>query len=319
MRGSLSTLLTVLVALLAPVGAVCAWASLEIGSSDRYVAAVAPLADDPGVRAAIADRVTDEVMKEVDTGPFQDQVAHFLDSAVLAFTDTAAFRTVWTSANRAAHDALDRALNDRAATAVTLDLTPVVAAVKQRLVTDGLPFADRIPVQEVQVTVLESDRLDTARTAYRWVRVLGVALPASALLLAVAAVALAVRRRVAVLRVGAALAVGAALLLAALPIGRAVTADRLAPDLDKAATEAVYDALTGLLRTVGWAMLAVGVLIAVVAWGRGRLRGRSSRAAGPPAGPSAGPPGGPPDGPPGGPPMAEPASRDGEDRPRVGP
>lgn len=63
-----------------------------------------------------------------------------------------AFDTVWVDANRRAHSALDKALTGNATGAVsakngqvTIDVAPIVAQVKDRLVSAGFKPAARIP------------------------------------------------------------------------------------------------------------------------------------------------------------------------------
>lgn len=78
--------------------------------------------------------------------------------------------------------------------------------------------------------------------------------------------------RRAVLATGLGLAVGAVLLWVAVVLCRRLTLDDLPADVDRAAAEAVYDALTAFLRTTAWVVLAVGLAAALAAWLMGRLR-----------------------------------------------
>ena len=56
--------------LLLPVAAVALWARTVIFDTDRYVATVAPLARDPAVRNAVADRITAEVFAALNIEAF---------------------------------------------------------------------------------------------------------------------------------------------------------------------------------------------------------------------------------------------------------
>ncbi|MGR8009366.1 hypothetical protein [Streptomyces hypolithicus] len=276
MRSYLSAVLIVLVAVLVPMSAVAVWADREIGDTGRYVAAMAPLAEDPAVQNAVARRVTDEVTQEIDLGPLQEGATQLIGEAVVSFTGTDAFQQTWNTVNRATHAAFKDALNDGSGNKVTLDLAPVAEEVKQQLVADGVPFADQIPVEPTEVTVLESDRLGTWREIYRLLQLGGFWLPVATLVAAVGAILLALRRLGALAWLGVAVAVGAVLLLITVVAGRGITLDDLPPDLDRAAAGAVYDALTSPLRTAAWVVLAAGAVLAVGAWLTGRLRRRGT-------------------------------------------
>ncbi|MDI3402890.1 hypothetical protein [Streptomyces cavernicola] len=266
-RAVLCVVLLVLACLLTPLGALSTWAKYEIGDADNYVATMAPLASDPDVRQNVADAVSAEIMRNIDVGPLQSAVEPFLQDAVLSFTETRTFRTAWNAANREAHSAVQDALNDDGP--VTLDLAPIIEQVRNQLVEDGLPFAESIPVEHAEITVLED--LGTLGKGFHMLQVAGVWLPVAAVLCAAAGLALAVRRRRAVVATALGVALGAVLLAVALAVGRSLTLDDLPPDLSRPAVAAVYDALTSSLRTASWIILGLALLVAVVAWVSGRF------------------------------------------------
>ncbi|MFC7305822.1 hypothetical protein ACFQVC_16540 [Streptomyces monticola] len=267
----MSAALLVLACLLTPLGALSTWAKYEIGDTDNYVATMAPLASDPAVQGAVADAVTKEIMKQIDVGPLQGTVETFVNDAVQSFTETKAFKTAWEAANRAAHDAVQEALNNGDSDTVTIDLAPITEQVKQQLTDDGVPFGRRIPVEHTEVTVMNAQDLGNLRKGFHMLQVAGIWLPVAAALCAVAGIALAVRRRRAVTATALGMAAGAAALGAALAIGRSLTLDDLPPDVSRPAVAAVYDALTSSLRTAAWVILAVGLLVALAAWAGGRF------------------------------------------------
>ncbi|WP_405880911.1 hypothetical protein OG762_21400 [Streptomyces sp. NBC_01136] len=265
-RGALSAVLILLACLLAPLGALSTWAMYGIGDSGRYEAAMEPLAADTDVREAIAGAVTEGILREVHVrAPLQGQVHHFVRDAARSFTRTPAFRTAWQAANRAAHDAVMRALRSDRDGAVTIDLAPVTEQVNRRLAYDHMPLANRIPVAHTEITVLPSEDLAELRKGFPVLEVAGFWLPVAAAVLAVAGILVAVCRRRAVLATGLGTATGAALLGAAVALGRRLTLADLPPDVSPTAVGAVYDALTGTLRLVSWALLALGVTVALIA------------------------------------------------------
>ncbi|MFI9580674.1 hypothetical protein ACIHCQ_02250 [Streptomyces sp. NPDC052236] len=276
------TLLLVLVALLTPLSALSVWVDQEVDNTDSYVAAMEPLASDPDVHNAISVRVSAEVMKRVDPRTFQQHGVHNLvQEAVVSFAGTTAFKTAWTTVHRAAHTAVDQALTNGGNNAVTIDLAPVTEQVKQQLGHDGegMPFVDRIPVEETRITILESGRLGTLRDVFHGLRIAGVWLPPVTLVLAACAVLPAVRTtgrvRRALVGLGLALTAGAVLLHTAIRAGRRLVLADLPPDMDRPAAGAVYEALTATLRTTAWWVLAAGLalaLAAVVLTDRGGVR-----------------------------------------------
>ncbi|WP_225859720.1 hypothetical protein [Streptomyces albicerus] len=266
MRKVLSAVLIVLACVLVPLGGLSAWVKYEIGDTGRYVAAMAPLAAGPDVQGAIADTVTDGIMSEIEVGPLEGEVRAYVRRAVRSFTGTEAFRAAWNTANRAAHDAVLRALRSDHEGAVTLDLAPVTAQLKTRLSDDRVPLANRIPVEHTEVTVLQAQELSTLRKGFHVLEIAGFWLPLAAVALAVGGILLAVRRRRAVTATALGMALGAALLALATVIGRALTLAGLPPDASRAAAGAVYDALTSTLRTATWFILALGLTVAAATW-----------------------------------------------------
>ncbi|MEV0010366.1 hypothetical protein AB0M10_13205 [Streptomyces sp. NPDC051840] len=284
LSAALSAVLLVLLAVLVPVSALSAWVDLELDDTDRYLAAVSPLAADEDVRNTVADVVTDETMKNIDLGPLQDTAEQFLHESALSFTTTDAFQRAWDSANRAAHQAVSASLRGDDGQAVTIDLAPVIEDVKKDLVDAGVPFADQIPVQETSITVLPADRADGLRDSFRWLRYCSVWPAVGTAVLLVLVLGLSLVRGgaraglTAAAVVGGGLVVGAALLRIAVAVGRDRVLDEV-PGTDRGAAAAVYDALTASLRTTVWVVLVAGaVLLAVGIAGRivAARRGRTT-------------------------------------------
>ncbi|WP_307783715.1 hypothetical protein [Streptomyces spinoverrucosus] len=271
LRGALSAALIALCCLLVPLAALAAWAAYGLTDTGRYVRTMAPLAGDPAVRDAVADTLGDEVAHRIDgtrgvTGPF-------VRDAVRSFTRTDAFRAGWDAANRAAHDAVLRALRDdnrpRAAP-VTVDLAPVTTSVKHRLADDNAPLAHHIPVRHTEVAVLAPHELDRLRKGYDVLEVAALWLPVAAVTFAVAGITVATCRRRAITATALGTALGGALLGAAVALGRALTLSDLPASVSRPAVGAVYDALTATLRTTSWLLVALGLTVALATWLTGR-------------------------------------------------
>ncbi|MFJ1749026.1 hypothetical protein ACIOJD_22680 [Streptomyces sp. NPDC088116] len=271
-RTYLSTVLTVLLALLIPLSAVASWADLEIGDEDRFVAAMAPLATEPAVQKAVADRITDEVMTQIDVGPIQEGVRGLLREAVLSFATTEAFQNAWNTATRAAHAAVVQVLTSGRGNAVTIDLAPITERVKRQLMDDSVPYAGRIPVRRDEIIVLEANGLGVWRDVAQGLRAAGIWPAVATLALTGLAMLLAVRRRRALSGIGLAYAAGGALLAVTVAVARGTVLQDLPNDGDRSAAAAMYDALTASLRTTAWTVVAAGLVLAVAAWLTGRPR-----------------------------------------------
>ncbi|MFF4899245.1 hypothetical protein [Streptomyces sp. NPDC001068] len=305
-RSLLGAVLVVLGCLLAPLSVVAAWAADVVGDTDRYVATVAPLASDPAVRDAVANRATDALMTRLDLpalladvtpadrprlqqalggrlgGALGGAVRGFVHDQALKVASSRAFETVWTDANRRIHSSVDKALTGSGGgavrltgDAVTLDLGPLVDQVKQRLVDAGLTPAEHIPAVHADFTLVRSDQIGKVRTWVRLLQLAGNWLPVLAVLLVAAGVLLAVRRRRALVAGCVGVAVATGLLGVGLSVFRAIYLDRLPADVSPDAAAAVYDALVRFLRTTVRMVVALAVVVAVGAWltGPGRYAG----------------------------------------------
>ncbi|WP_328318630.1 hypothetical protein [Streptomyces sp. NBC_00388] len=299
LRSFLAVLLIVAAGILTPVAAVAVWTRDEVGSTDRYVALMRPLASDPAVQSAVTDRATDAIMKYVSVdallkpvspaerarielalgaldGTITSGLRELVHSAVAGFVDSSDFTAVWTQLNRTAHEAAEEALTSDRGKALTIDLAPVTDAAKRRLVDRGLTVAAKIPTVHTRLTVLDSAAVGRARTAFRLLRIGGLWLPPVTVLLAVAGVLLAVRRRRALVTAGLAVAAGALLLGLALAVFRSLYLDRLPDGIPQPAAAAVIDALTAFLRTSVRLIAVLGAVVALAAWlgGGGRIPAR---------------------------------------------
>ncbi|EDY42904.2 hypothetical protein, partial [Streptomyces sp. SPB074] len=252
-RALLAVVLAVVACVCVPAGALSVWAKYEIGDTDTFVDTVSPLASDRAVREAVADAVTDGVMRQVDLGPLQDQGREFVREAAVSFTGSTAFRDAWDAAARGAHRAVLDALSDRESGAdIRIDLGPVTKQVKQRLIDNHVPYADRIPDTDTSITFVESRELGTARKVFHAFETAGPWPAIAAFVLGGAAIALAHRR----LRALSLLAFGVALAGVALRLtlmsARDETLDRIPSGFSRPAAGAGFDALAHALTTASW-------------------------------------------------------------------
>ncbi|MFI5661978.1 hypothetical protein [Streptomyces sp. NPDC051684] len=304
-RSFLAVVLIVIGCVLAPLGIVASWAADQVGDTDRYVDTVGPLASDPDIQKAVANRATDAIMQRIDLQALLTEVdtsdrplvekslgklGDSLEGAVRSFVQdkaqgvvaSDAFENIWKQTNRKAHSALDKALTGSGGGAVkleggdtvTLDLGPVVEQVKQRLVDSGLTVAGKIPEVHTDFTLVTNDNIGKTKTYLRLLQVMGNWLPVLALVLVAAGVLVSVRRRRSVVAAALAVAVSCGLLAIGLRVFRVIYLDRLPATVSQDAAAAVYDTMTHFLFTMVRMVVALGVVVALGAW----LTGRGKRA-----------------------------------------
>ncbi len=300
-RSTGSVLLILLASLLSLLAVVAVWANSIVRDTDRYVATVGPLASNPDVQKAITNRVTTAVLAQVDVealvkeleraaaqkgappktaellgnlkGPITSGLKSLVSDTVERVVSSSAFDTVWVNANRRAHSAIDKALTGESDAAVSvkngqvaIDVGPIVAQVKDRLVSAGFKPAARIPAVHTEFVVFASEDVDEIKWYLRVLEIIGSWLPLIVVLIAAAGVYLAVHRRRAL--IGAALGVFAAMLLLGitLTVLRAVYLDHLPAGASDAAAGAVFDALVRFLRAGVRTVGAVALVTAVGAF-----------------------------------------------------
>ncbi|PZF81294.1 hypothetical protein [Jiangella anatolica] len=301
-RAVLAPLLIGLGCLLAIPATAAVWLDSVVTDTDRYVETVGPLARDPDVQRAVTNRVSDRVAQELDVpsvvreasdalanqgagprvtstladlaGPIGGAVDGWVHDQVGTVVASDRFADVWSQANRAAHQAVLTALTGDTqngavqveGNTVSIQLAPIVDDVKQRLADAGFSRASSIPSADVQLTLFQSDDVEKAQGALRLLDRLGTWLPVVALALIAAGVIVARGRRRALIGAGIGLAAAMLLLGAALTIARPVYLTALPPSVDDAAAGAVFDQIVSLLRTSLRMVLAVGLVVALVAW-----------------------------------------------------
>jgi Tfp pilus assembly protein PilV len=212
------TVLLVLVGLLAPLAVVATWAHDEISNTDRYVQTVTPLASDPAVQNAVADRVTTEIFNRLNVTavtqdavnaleqrglppraaaslsalatPLANGVRSFVHEQVLRILQSNAFKDAWIVANRQAHAQMVAVLTGQGSdqvkitnNAVSINLAAIIDAVKKQLVDNGFQLASRIPTVNAQFTIFESANIAKAQRGFHALEVLARVLPILALIL----------------------------------------------------------------------------------------------------------------------------------------
>ena len=218
-RTPVAVLLIVAGCVLAPVSVLAVWSANQVSDTSRYVANVAPLIKDPAIQNALTDKLTSQIVTQIDVKGRTDQAAAELSqrgftriggllkgvsgslaSGVQGFVHSGIHKIItgprmadaWTQVNQVAHQAIVAVLSGRGGRnsglgvshgQVTLDITPLEAVAKQDLVARGLTIASKIPIVHATFALFPSKNLAKAQKAYRIINDLKIVLPIVTLML----------------------------------------------------------------------------------------------------------------------------------------
>ncbi len=300
-----ASLLLLIAALLATISVVARYARDEIINTDTYVATVTPLASDPAVQDAVTNRATDEIIAKIDipklindlanatgrpnapaiasviAGPVTNYVQDLVHGKVREFVRSPQFEELWINANTTAHTQLSGVLTGNGTDVVTtqgdqiiLQLGPIVAQVKQRLVDSGFSVASSIPAVSLQVPVMTVQNLPRIQSYVRLLDNVATWLPLAALVLLALGIWLAPGHRRAALIGAAMIVVLMAVLLIALNAFRGTYENQVANrNLNVAAALSLYDTLLRYLVNAIEALLIVAAIAVIWLWlaGPGRV------------------------------------------------
>jgi hypothetical protein len=287
---------------------VAVWARNQVTNTDRYVATVAPLAEDPAIQRAITDQITAQVFTYIDVQglttqavdalasraglspqvadqlralarPVANGVESFTRTQVARVVQSQAFADAWVQANRLAHDELVKALTGEGGGTVTIEddtvsvnLAAFIQTVKQQLVAQGFSLAARIPQVDASFVLFQSNDITRARSAFNVLNTLGVWLPVIALILLTIGVYVAKDHRRALVGAGLGVAIGMLLLALGLAIFRSIYLDAIpAQILPHDAAAVLYDTIVRFLR----AGLRTVLVLALVVTAGAFLTGQS--------------------------------------------
>lgn len=268
----------------------------EVLDTDRYLENVAPLAHDPAVQAAVVDRVTTAVTERLDVAaltadaldaiesprlrdrldalasPLASSVESFIRDQVEELVHGDRFPQLWTNLNREAHEGVTALLTGRQPESLTvhdgtifLDLGPVVAEARDRLVARGFGPAAALPDVSAELPLTDAAPVARARNVAAALDLAAWLLPAAAVVLFAVALLTAPDRRRGLLTGALCVAVGAALLWAALTVARTAFLNRL-PETVRSpqAAAAIYDTTTRFLVAAAQTLTVLFLIVALV-------------------------------------------------------
>lgn len=288
--------------LLLPGAVMANWATTQLVDTDRFVASLTPLADNPAVQDRVIAEVTALVDEQIDidavttelldglgealelgpraraalglvSAPIAAGVRSLVADVVTEVVRSPAFSAAWERSVTVLHSQSIRLLSGSPDSLLTLDrdgtlslpLGPIVADVRAALVEQGVPFARAIPDIDRAIVLAEVPNLALARVIFQVGMTVGLWLPWITAGLLVAAVLLAPRRP-ATLRTLGVLALAVSLVLVVgFSLARTAIAAYVGPDASALAA-AVYDAMTGYALATLLALVALSAVVALVGW-----------------------------------------------------
>ncbi len=315
-----AVLLVVIGSTLLPVSVLTVWVRNQVFDTDRYLATVEPLASDPAVQSAVANRISKRVSDEVDFRQLAEDAlpeeAAFLAVPIAAGADnlisTASrklvesdeFQRLWVEANRVGHDGLVKAIKGEKGDVVSAEdgrvvlklgglAQKVLEAIDQQF---GIDLADKIPAEKlgVEFVLVNARQLSDLQAGARMLDRLSWLSVILALGCLAGSVAADPDRRRGLRNVGLGTALSMLVLLLAFGVGRELYLSNLPTGVERPdAAAAIFDTLTRFILQATRVLFAIGAVLLVGAWLAGptatarrlreywdRLLGRGSAAAG---------------------------------------
>lgn len=283
---------------LALASVVVIYAHDQLLDTDTFVATVGPLASNPEVQHAVAERVSTLLVEQTDVEqrvkealppeadflatPIADQVGNATDQIALKLMESPEFQQLWNTALRASHDQVEVLLTGSTKGAVStnngevaVDLTVIETQVKERLSAKGITVFDNVPTtNRPELVLFRSSELAKLQSLITFLDKLALVLPVVTLLLLAAGVALDASRRRGLVRAAGGLTLTMGLLLVLVNVGVKAYLDTVHAPQSKGATTAVIDTVDAPLldsvRTV--LILAALVTLAALLAGNSHVR-----------------------------------------------
>ncbi len=296
-RSVAALLVFLIAALITPVALVGHWGNRTVTDTTRFVDTVAPLAQNPAMQDAVSAELTKVITEQVNTsqlvnqvlggvisnptleqtisGPITAGINSLIGQAVHSFVSSDAFNTIWLAVLTGAQKSLMAVLEGRPGGPVSLqgdqlvlNITSLLQAVQQHLVTHGLSLASHvtIPPNAGQVVLFNSPALAQLRLIYSFTNPLLAWFPLILTALFVLAVWLARRRARMVMATGIALLVGTVALDAALNIGQGVFVDQLSNTFLAPVSNIFWNTFFAYLVQGVQAMIVLSVAVIIAGW-----------------------------------------------------
>jgi hypothetical protein len=283
-----SWVLVVLACILAVVSVFVVFVRNELLNTEAYVSTVAPLADDPAIQSAVANRVSQRLIERTNVNqqvkqalpakagflatPITAGLQNVTEQITLKLVQSPHFHTLWIAANRSSHQQLVALLTGSREGAlqssngqVTLDLSQVESQAKKALDAKGITVFNKVPsINGPQLVLFHSTQVARAQRLTRFLNHLALVLPIVTLLCFAGSVLLNRDRRRGLVRAATGLALSMALVLVVGSVARNQYLSSLDTSQSKPAAAAVIDALSALLLDSVRTLAIVAAIVAIV-------------------------------------------------------
>jgi hypothetical protein len=253
MRGFLAGVLIVVGLLLVPFANQGVWVERELLSTSAFTSLSIEVLDQDAVRDALANRLADELEKQV---PQLSLGRFILVPALRQVLGTEQFANIFERAVSDMHAQLERG-DDQ----LTLDLDAVLPLVRELVANVDEGIAEKIPDGVLpEFTVVTKENVPQLWIGVEATRGASWLFPALALIFLAGGVAVARRHAVALLIVGLGVAMIAVIMALGLRLGRDPLSEVAGPTVEVAAFKAGYDTVTESL-VVQTMVLGLGGLV----------------------------------------------------------
>lgn len=272
-RAVISTIVFLIAAVLTVPSVLAYWAHTNVDNTEKYVAAIAPLADDPDVQQAVSDQLSDAVVKKLQlSSVFETAVRSLVEQLSGALMKSEAFDKAWVKANTRAQKAIISALEgeNSAVTVqgqdVVLDLTGLTDEVKSGLVERGLGIASNltVPAGSLEVRLFSAQTLKAMQASYKLFNPVAGWLVFAVAGLYLLSLLVARSRGVVLAATGVVVSLSALVIAGLILLGGMAFTRQFSGQPFQVAADAYYNALTASLAQWWPIMLFVGLGLAVL-------------------------------------------------------
>ncbi len=290
-RNTVAWILIVLACLMAILSPIAVWAKTTFLDTENFVETVSPLVTDETVAQPLSTEIAnrlfigldiegrikealEEVLPEKLTfiaGPISNGLQTLTQKLTYEVLTSSQFQTVLDKILQVTHSTAvgiiegDRAISIESGGDVTLDVGELVANVKDRLVDAGLTFLEKVPIPEIDksVVLFNSSQLGMAKQGVDLLNTLGWFLPPFALILFAAAVLISKDRRRFLMIASAALALAMALTLMVLDLAKGELLGQVKNPANLEAVTFIWNSVTTNLIKADVGLLVLGIVGAV--------------------------------------------------------
>lgn len=280
--------LIVFSAILLVLGNLLFWAGNTVTNTDKYVATITPLVEDPAIQKAIASYATVQIFNNVDVEPIlaeslppkasflaptlTTQLQNYTGNVVQKVVASDKFQQVWIDTNRNTHERLIRATANSEGDG-TISVTKAYQFLSTELANTNLSFlaGKQLPSRVGDIAIVKVEYLPAFRTLVNnidtW-RLLTIGL---FVITSAGAVFISRKRRQTAVTLGLLFVAAMFATLIALRIGRETVSAGVDSQYQLAVSNA-YQIIVNQLVVSSYVIMVTGILIAVIAWITGSTR-----------------------------------------------